>query len=175
MAGEPAIGLWSTGRVIRDLSVSALLCHIRLLLTSALALHYPYVLAFEPTFVEVRHVETGSMSQIIQGNNLRCLFADTPPSTTHSSANMYNMGYSQGSFGPESGLMRQTSFGNRQSMASSRSVASSIHGQAVNYANPYPRTQAYGRDEIIMVSDDRVMALQLTAPAASDAASFVSH
>ncbi|KAI1791833.1 CNH-domain-containing protein [Ganoderma leucocontextum] len=53
------------------------------------ALHYPYVLAFEPTFVEIRHVETGSMSQIIQGNNLRCVFADTPPSTTHS-ANSYS-------------------------------------------------------------------------------------
>jgi hypothetical protein len=50
------------------------------------ALHYPYVLAFEPTFVEIRHVETGSMAQIIQGNNLRLLFADMPPSTTQSSA-----------------------------------------------------------------------------------------
>ncbi|KZS94658.1 RhoGEF Rgf2, partial [Sistotremastrum niveocremeum HHB9708] len=43
------------------------------------ALHYPYVLAFEPTFVEVRHVETGMMVQIVQGNNLRCLFSETPP------------------------------------------------------------------------------------------------
>lgn len=29
------------------------------------ALHYPYVLAFEPTFVEVRHVETVRMTQIM--------------------------------------------------------------------------------------------------------------
>ncbi|KAH9930289.1 CNH domain-containing protein [Fomitopsis serialis] len=50
------------------------------------ALHYPYVLAFEPTFVEIRHVETGVMSQIVQGNNLRLLFADTPSSTTHSAS-----------------------------------------------------------------------------------------
>ncbi len=27
-------------------------------------------------FVEIRHVETGSMSQVIQGNNLRCLCTD---------------------------------------------------------------------------------------------------
>ncbi|KAF8216845.1 CNH domain-containing protein, partial [Mycena galopus ATCC 62051] len=44
------------------------------------ALHEPYVLAFEPSFVEIRHVETGLMSQVIQGSNLRLLFADTPPS-----------------------------------------------------------------------------------------------
>lgn len=43
------------------------------------------MLAFEPTFVEVRHVESGALMQIIPGNNLRCLFADTPPSTSSSS------------------------------------------------------------------------------------------
>jgi len=41
------------------------------------ALQYPYVLAFEPTFVEIRHVETGLLAQIIKGNNLRLLFAHT--------------------------------------------------------------------------------------------------
>ena len=45
-----------------------------------LAFQNPYVLAFEPIFVEIRNVETGSMSQVIQGNNLRYLFTDTPPS-----------------------------------------------------------------------------------------------
>ncbi|TDL23885.1 CNH-domain-containing protein [Rickenella mellea] len=81
----------------------------------AFALHYPYVLAFEPTFVEVRHVETGSISQIIQGNALRCLFADTPPTITNSSQ----------------------------------------------------RNQADGRHEIMVVSDDRVVALQMVSPASS--------
>ncbi|ODN86332.1 hypothetical protein L198_07351 [Cryptococcus wingfieldii CBS 7118] len=47
---------------------------------SVLALHYPYVVAFEPTFIEVHHVETGHLVQIITGNNIRCLFADTLPS-----------------------------------------------------------------------------------------------
>jgi len=55
------------------------------------ALHEPYVLAFEPSFVEIRHIETGLLSQVIQGSNLRLLFADTPPSVTNaSSANQYN-------------------------------------------------------------------------------------
>ena len=46
-------------------------------------LNYPYILAFEPTFVEIRHVHTGAMAQVIQGNNLRLLFADKPLSTTN--------------------------------------------------------------------------------------------
>jgi len=49
---------------------------------SSFALHYPFVLAFEPTFVEVRHVDSGALVQIIPGNSLRCLFADSPPSAS---------------------------------------------------------------------------------------------
>jgi hypothetical protein len=48
-----------------------------------IALHEPFVLAFEPTFIEIRHIETGHMSQVIQGSNLRLLFADNPPSVTN--------------------------------------------------------------------------------------------
>ncbi|SCV68066.1 BQ2448_187 [Microbotryum intermedium] len=50
------------------------------------AMHYPYVLAFEPTFIEVRHVESGALMQIIPGNNIRCLYAETPPSLSSNSA-----------------------------------------------------------------------------------------
>lgn len=50
------------------------------------ALHYPYVLAFEPNFIEVRHVDTGGLVQIVTGSNIRCLFSDTPPSQIHSAA-----------------------------------------------------------------------------------------
>ncbi|WVN90682.1 uncharacterized protein L203_105924 [Cryptococcus depauperatus CBS 7841] len=49
-------------------------------LPSSFALQYPYVIAFEPTFIEVHHVETGHLVQIIPGSNIQCLFADTPPS-----------------------------------------------------------------------------------------------
>jgi len=55
----------------------------------AIALHEPYVLAFEPSFVEIRHIETGQMTQVIQGANLRLLFADTPPSVTNGGAHHY--------------------------------------------------------------------------------------
>ncbi|WOO79274.1 Rho1 guanine nucleotide exchange factor 1 [Vanrija pseudolonga] len=50
---------------------------------TAFALLYPYVIAFEPTFVEVRHVETGHLVQIIPGSHITCLFADMPPSTVN--------------------------------------------------------------------------------------------
>lgn len=52
---------------------------------TSFALHHPYVLAFEPSFVEVRHVQTGALHQVITGYNLRCLFADVPPPTSSSS------------------------------------------------------------------------------------------
>jgi len=47
---------------------------------TAFALRRPFVLAFEPTFVEIRHVESGALMQIVQMNNMRCIFSDTPPS-----------------------------------------------------------------------------------------------
>jgi len=36
--------------------------------------------------VEVRHVDSGALMQIIPGNSLKCLFADAPPTTSGQSA-----------------------------------------------------------------------------------------
>ncbi|KAJ7464623.1 RhoGEF Rgf2 [Mycena latifolia] len=119
------------------------------------ALHEPYVLAFEPSFVEIRHIETGLMSQVIQGSNLRLLFADTPPSVNNSGG-----GYTyQGGYDPYS----------PPNSANSRSAFS---GYALpphmQHPNQYPHQQlrypqGVGRDEILMVSDDRVLALRTAA------------
>ncbi|PCH44559.1 Dbl homology domain-containing protein [Wolfiporia cocos MD-104 SS10] len=38
------------------------------------AWHPPYVLLFDARFIEVRHVETGRLAQIIPGNDVRCLW-----------------------------------------------------------------------------------------------------
>ena len=38
------------------------------------ALHHPYILLFDSRFIEVRHVETGHLAQIIPGNDVRCLW-----------------------------------------------------------------------------------------------------
>ncbi|KDR80624.1 hypothetical protein GALMADRAFT_60620 [Galerina marginata CBS 339.88] len=120
------------------------------------ALHEPYVLAFEPSFVEIRHIETGLMSQVIQGSNLRLLFADTPPSVTNSSSMHQNphpyhhvppAGYNN----PYAGYPG--------------------HPQAAplpqhQYPDQYPRhPQGVGREEILIVSDDRVLALRPRAAA----------
>ncbi|KAF9454366.1 Dbl homology domain-containing protein [Macrolepiota fuliginosa MF-IS2] len=38
------------------------------------ALHAPYILLFDPRFIEVRHVETGRLAQIISGTDVRCVW-----------------------------------------------------------------------------------------------------
>ncbi|CAG8441733.1 12332_t:CDS:10 [Cetraspora pellucida] len=43
---------------------------------TSFAFHYPYVLAFEPSFIEIRHIETGLLEQIIIGHNVRYLYSD---------------------------------------------------------------------------------------------------
>ncbi|KAG6830360.1 hypothetical protein H0H87_008366 [Tephrocybe sp. NHM501043] len=40
----------------------------------SVALHAPYVLLFDPRFIEIRHVETGRLSQIIMGQEIRCVW-----------------------------------------------------------------------------------------------------
>ena len=41
------------------------------------ALSYPYILAFEPSFVDVRHVETSACVHIMTGTNIRLLHSST--------------------------------------------------------------------------------------------------
>jgi hypothetical protein len=47
------------------------------------AWHPPYILIFDSRFIEVRHVETGRLCQVIPGNDLRCIWdgrgASMPP------------------------------------------------------------------------------------------------
>ncbi|KAI6117465.1 CNH domain-containing protein [Pisolithus croceorrhizus] len=144
------------------------------------ALHYPYVLAFEPMFVEVRHVETGVMSQVIQGNNLRLLFAETPPSTSHTTNPHPNTYYpTQQGYHPyqsPSGPM----YGRSPSVPGYGPHA--VLPPPMAYPAPqYPmRTMMPScRDEILMVSDDRVLTLRLANgqgfPVTSDAASACSR
>ncbi|KAL0095975.1 hypothetical protein J3Q64DRAFT_1705606 [Phycomyces blakesleeanus] len=37
------------------------------------AFSYPHVIAFDPSFIEIRNIETGELEQVIKGNNIRCL------------------------------------------------------------------------------------------------------
>ncbi|PFH46667.1 hypothetical protein AMATHDRAFT_69289 [Amanita thiersii Skay4041] len=38
------------------------------------ALHSPYILLFDSRFIEIRHIETGRLAQIIPGNDIRCIW-----------------------------------------------------------------------------------------------------
>ncbi|KAG9312999.1 CNH-domain-containing protein [Chiua virens] len=119
------------------------------------AMRYPYVMAFEPTFVEIRHVETGVISQVIQGNNLRLLFADTPPSGTSTANPQHNPYYATQPYQPNSYQQAPSSMYGRPSLPGYGPPASG-YGQLPRYTHD-------GRDEILMVSDDRVLTLRLTA------------
>jgi len=48
------------------------------------AWHPPYVLLFDSRFIEIRHVETGRLVQIISGNDIRCIWDGR--GTNHSQA-----------------------------------------------------------------------------------------
>ncbi|CEP17756.1 hypothetical protein [Parasitella parasitica] len=39
----------------------------------SVAFYYPYVIGFDARFVEIRHVETGELIQVLAGNHMRCL------------------------------------------------------------------------------------------------------
>ncbi|KKY21552.1 putative rho guanyl nucleotide exchange factor [Phaeomoniella chlamydospora] len=43
----------------------------------AFALSYPYILAFEPSFIEIRHIETSELIHIMTGRNVRMLHSST--------------------------------------------------------------------------------------------------
>ncbi|QRV74343.1 Rho guanine nucleotide exchange factor [Ceratobasidium sp. AG-Ba] len=143
---------------------------------TAFALHYPYVMAFDPTFVEIRHVDDGALVQVIRGNNIRCLFADTQPSVTNSSAisssssirSVTSTAYSsfsghpavQPHMYPHGG---QSPYGQYGQAMYSHPHAPPPYQMMMPQAQHRPRRN-HERDEIILVSDDKVMAVRPAVP-----------
>lgn len=163
--------LWYSGKDLQRALVSDahFICgciHLRY----TIAFQYPYVLAFEPTFVEIRNVETGAMSQVIQGNNLRCLYTDAPTSLP-----LAHLRHSQSSFSSFSGGGGGSGFtqGNVPlapplNAYNGRSSLPGAYGQSPvpMYPGQVPQPsygRAAGREDIILVSDDRVLTLRMTA------------
>lgn len=139
-------------------------------INARVAFQYPYVLAFEPTFVEIRNVETGSMSQVIQGNNLRCLYTDTPTSQQQQA----HPRHSQSSFSSHSvsGFAHGNNSQYSPSVYSHNGGRTSLSGTTVYGQSPVqmysPSLSSHGRsttgrEEIILVSDDRVLTLRMAA------------
>ena len=158
---------WYIGREPRRALVSSDRFVLRVItLTLVAAFQYPYVLAFEPTFVEIRNVETGSMSQVIQGNNLRCLYTDTPPSlqqayptrmSRSSLSSSYNS-HSHSSFPAYGQQQQQPPFGVYPGQPPV------YPAQQLQQQSPQLGRGIGGREEIILVSDDRVLTLRMTLP-----------
>ncbi|VVT44974.1 uncharacterized protein SAPINGB_P000596 [Magnusiomyces paraingens] len=46
-------------------------------LPQGFAMSYPYIIGFEPSFVEIRHMETGEIVRVITGENIRFLHENT--------------------------------------------------------------------------------------------------
>jgi len=59
------------------------------------AWHPPYILLFDSRFIEIRHVETGRLCQIISGNDMRCIW-DGRGTTTNTPATPGPEGWSEG-------------------------------------------------------------------------------
>ncbi|KIO19426.1 hypothetical protein M407DRAFT_16121 [Tulasnella calospora MUT 4182] len=128
---------------------------------TSFALHYPFVLAFEPTFIEIRNIDTGQLVQIIPGNNLRCLFADTTvrhDNTTESSGSPQPYSW------PEA---RQDDFLTHIVLQDWNVLERTL--RCVVDASTLPSTIKILElnDEIIIVSDDKVMAVRLAPRPAS--------
>lgn len=117
--------------------------------------------------MEIRNVETGSMSQVIQGNNLRCLYTDSPLQHAHSRHSQSSFS-SSSLYGTSSGFVH----GNQPYPPSSHGYngrTSLPAGYGQSPVPPYPGQpptsygRAAGREEIILVSDDRVLTLRMAA------------
>ncbi|CUA74621.1 Rho1 guanine nucleotide exchange factor 1 [Schizosaccharomyces pombe 972h-] [Rhizoctonia solani] len=146
---------------------------------TAFALHYPYVMAFDPTFIEIRHVEDGSLVQVIRGSNLRLLFADTQPSVMNSMSSSASIRSGSSTAHSHYQMQYNHSYGGHSPYAQYGQPAGYGHGmQMVLYAQQQQQQQPrrpHVRDEIILVSDDKVMAVRLAPPSRpSDTASISS-
>ena len=58
---------------------------------TSFALSYPYILAFEPSFIEVRHIDTGACVHIVTAKNIRMLHASTREVSNESRMTMSNI------------------------------------------------------------------------------------
>ncbi|KAG8752819.1 RHO1 GDP-GTP exchange protein 2 [Serendipita sp. 396] len=139
---------------------------------TAFAFHYPYVIAIEPSFIEIWDIVTCSIRQVILGDNLRCLFAEPPPS-----GSMYPQNAVYPAAGPypprtSSSSLQQYPQQHPTLMHSGRPSLHNVgYGPgsrpgAVGHPGPFgmnnPGFGPYnmGRREILLGSDDSVMFLK---------------
>lgn len=104
------------------------------------------------------------MSQIVQGNNLRLLFADMPPSTKNGNCQVKFNPYRQEQFeyNPYAPSPRNVCAG-RPSTGSTCNAPEygGVPPHQIPRPNPYHRVNTPLWGEILMASDDHVMKVQL--------------
>jgi len=146
---------------------------------TAFAFHYPYVIAIEPSFIEIWDVVTCTIKQVIPGENLRCLFVEPPPRGTMYSANthqLYPTGPSNGvavmggplpvmggAYPPRGSSAQHIPphlmYPGRPSLQGHSPILQPQAPGALSFGGP-----GFGRREIIIASDDSVMFLKLAPP-----------
>jgi len=133
--------------------------------------------------VEIRHIETGYLAQVIQGSNLRLLFADTLSTSTpvppkgmmhlQQQQQQQAMGiqqpYNGGGGGPYGQMQYYGHHGHHHHHPSQGYSSGPSRMPQPQIPSQISLQMLYGgRDEILVVSEDRVFALK---PAAGSAVS----
>ncbi|PVF99839.1 hypothetical protein CPB86DRAFT_702391 [Serendipita vermifera] len=152
---------------------------------TAFAFHYPYVIAIEPTFIEIWDIVACMMKQVIPGSNLRCLFAEPPPSGTMYSSNVSHgypgwphngmgqpsqyMGgppppHLTGPYPPRGSSAAPGNYGGRPNMQNPGYPTHGPSGSVPQYPAPIIGGYNFGRREILLSSEDNVMFLKPSVP-----------
>lgn len=141
---------------------------------------YPYVIAIEPTFIEIWDIITCTIKQVIPDENLRCLFTESSPSGTmyYADPQMHQSGPVNGVAGhplppdlagphaplgsPSSQHHQPHSHVPQQMMRPSLQGAPG-YGMQLPYGLPPASVYdgyGFGRQEILLGSDDSIMLLK---------------
>jgi len=146
---------------------------------TAFAFHYPYVIAFEPNFIEVWDIITCRIQQVIPGDNLRCLFAEPPPSGSqappppvyyhphsmppHPPGSMQYNVHPNGPM-PHYPPVPQPGFSPGPPMHQNHAMIPPQHLQGIPPQPVSGFSVGHGRREILLVSDESVMFLKRASP-----------
>ena len=134
-----------------------------------LSILIPVRVCVRADIVEDRNVEAGSMSQVIQGNKLTCMFTDTPPSLQQAYPHMSRSSLSPYNNGSGGGLRRTRKPTHRSLRTDSNlcpcTLDSSLPRLCIRSSSHCIRMNAAGTvGRSILVLDDRVLTLRMALP-----------
>jgi len=98
---------------------------------TSFAFHYPYLFAIDTDCINVHHVHTGALVQVITGSNLRSLYVDLPSSTYGSPSMQVNFNQSSSLRQNNATINTMTSIGERSDETAQASLGA-LHSIIVN-------------------------------------------